>query len=87
MTQEQLVEIFEQVIDNLRDKDFSSDEFMKRLKKISDENGKIELTEAMGFMLGESKSYSELLVFDLFNKLRVLGAITLPNSTDDNLGK
>lgn len=84
MNQNQLEEIVTKVIDNLKSKDFSQDEFMERVKEHSNENGKLDLYQLTGLILHESRLYSELLLFDVLNELRDKGVIVLPNTSAES---
>lgn len=83
MDQEQLSKVFDDVIDNLYENDFSQEEFQKRVDEHSNEDGKLDLYQMFKLMNQESKAYSELLLFDVLNRLRADGYIASPNSVDD----
>ncbi|WP_453992173.1 hypothetical protein [Bacillus nitroreducens] len=83
MEQQQLADIFETVIRKLREKDFSREEFEERLSQYSNADGKVELHQMSAFLVNESRLYTELLLFDVLNKLRSEGYIISTNRSEE----
>lgn len=84
MTQDELADIFEKVSANVRENDFSKEELTKRIESCSGEQGHLDLYQYGVYIINEAFTYTDLLVFDMFNSLRSKGYIVSTTLSEDN---
>lgn len=81
---ETLNEIFNRVIKHLHENDFSREEIQKRIDNYSDEQGNLDLYSMFALLASESRSYTELMLFNVLNILYSEGYIASTKRSDDN---